>query len=376
MFAFLLMTVAMLDDFDRLEGTALAEAARSSLAKPCESLTFSDLGSLPHALKDSRSALLVIKTSEGNTARMLVTPAYRKPPGGGEPFPILLVERMETFEAGPLTRRIARVRELVLFDGFFLDLDTGQVVPKGQGEDLVFTIKPPEGPRLQAVGALKILTFASPPLSTDEAKTKPSSGRAIRVSDFAGRYRIFANGQTSGILMLNVDDAGAASGRMSSDQTGGSYPITGRVVEGAPNRIQFAAELPRTRLEFDGLLFSDGKGAITGTYAMLNQSFGFFAIRDNAHLSPDGDDLYVLRDEEDRPGKLAVEIRKDDVSVDGKPMDSAAMVIAIKENVNRDPRAWVALTVPEGIVWGRLRDIVDAIRTANPDRLRIVSPKK
>ena len=118
----------------------LAGLPRSDAAEARRSLTMADLGHLPNVLAGTRSAVVVVRTDEGNYARLQVAPALRNPPEGqGDPVPILVVERFDTFEAGPATKRIARGRGLTLFDGFRLDLDSGQVVPEGQGGDLLFS---------------------------------------------------------------------------------------------------------------------------------------------------------------------------------------------------------------------------------------------
>src|SRR4051812_17328853 len=97
------------DDFDRLEGAPLSAAVKSSEAKSAESLTIAEIGNLPNVLSGTRTALIVVKPGEGNPARLLVSPALRKPPGvQGDPVPILVVERFDTFEAGPATKRLAR----------------------------------------------------------------------------------------------------------------------------------------------------------------------------------------------------------------------------------------------------------------------------
>ena len=66
-------------EFDRLESEALARATRSATARKQSALSFTDLAALPPALADARAAFVVVKTSAGNYARVLASPAMRKP---------------------------------------------------------------------------------------------------------------------------------------------------------------------------------------------------------------------------------------------------------------------------------------------------------
>jgi hypothetical protein len=119
-----------------------------------------------------------------------------------------------------------------------------------------------------------------PPLAGLPRDHHPSPGKTVVPADFAGSYHLDANGQWSGRLELKVDDASAVTGRFRSDQTGNSYAVTGRAAFETPHRIVFSIELPRSRLEFDGRLWTEGKHAIAGTVQLLNRDYGFYAVRD------------------------------------------------------------------------------------------------
>src|SRR5262249_29943711 len=100
---------SLADEFDRLEGEALAALSRSGDAKVHSSLTIGELDQLPKVLSDARSAFLVVKTGQGNVARLLVSPALRQTPGAqGTPIAVLLLERYDSFESGNLATRLAR----------------------------------------------------------------------------------------------------------------------------------------------------------------------------------------------------------------------------------------------------------------------------
>ena len=75
-------------------------------------------------------------------------------------MPVLVLERFDTFDAGNPASRLARGREVILFSGFEFDLDSGQVVPEGQGGDLRFVALPKSTPRLEALGPAKLYTLS------------------------------------------------------------------------------------------------------------------------------------------------------------------------------------------------------------------------
>ena len=83
------------------------------------------------------SPCLLVKTDEGNYAKVLVSWGLRK--AEGKPMPILLIERFATYRQDRLDLTAANGKDVMLFPGFGFNLDIGQVVPKGQGADIEFT---------------------------------------------------------------------------------------------------------------------------------------------------------------------------------------------------------------------------------------------
>lgn len=367
-------TFATADEFDNLDGATLAAMAKDPSAVARERLTISEIGNLPPILRGPRAALIVATTEQGNPCRLLVSAGLRKPPGGkGEAVPVLVLERFDTFEAGNLRNRLARGRDLLLFDGFQVDLDFGQVVPEGQGGDLQFLATGEVGPRLVPVAGAKLATPRKlPKADPATAASKPSTGRTVLPGDFAGRYRVFANGQWSGTLDLKVEARGVVSGRFRSDQTGTSYPVKGQVSANPPNKVEFAVELPRTRQEFEALLWVEGKGAMAGTMTMLDRPFGFFALREGGTYAPDGEDIGPAPDRAAPPGRLTVLIKPGGVyAIDGKDHEEAAFARALKDAAGRDEGASVLLKAPEDLPYGDVRKALDAARSAGIDSVRL-----
>ena len=361
------------DDFDRLEGRVLSNVPKSAESTARSQLTTADLGNLPNLLVGTRSPLVIVKTGEANFARMLVSPALRKSPvADGEPIPILVVEKFDAFEGNAATRRLAKGGELTLFDGFRLDLDSGQVVPEGQGGDVQFLAGGEGGPRLVALKGSTMFTLTKSPLGQAEAAHRPSPGRTVLKGDFAGNFRLFANGQTSGPLELKVDEDGAVTGRLRSDQTGGSYKVTGQAGGDPTNKIRFAIELPRARQEFDGFLFVEGKGAIAGSFVLLDRTFGFFAVREGGTLAPDGEDVTDKIGDEGGRGKLIIDVKAAALSISGKTLDAAGLAIAVEAALAADPATWVLLRVEPAARAGDVLKLAEELRKVGVTKIKLV----
>jgi hypothetical protein len=367
------------DDFDRIEGEELARVPRSKDAMARTSLSMAELDAIPAVLRDVRATLLIVTTDQGNFCRLLVSPAFRKPPAGkGKPVPVLVLERFDTFEAGNIQTRLARGKDLLLFDGFHVDLDSGQVVPEGQGGDLQWIAGAKDAPKLIAVGKTVLYTVTKAPISAAAAANQPSSGRAVLPGDFSGRYRFFANGQWSGTLDLKVDPNRAVTGRFRSDLNGASYPVTGQVAADAPQKITFAIKYPRAHQELEGRIWTQGKGAIAGTLTMLDHAYGFFAVREGGRFAAEGEDLGPLTRTDRQPGRRSVVLRKGQLNLDGKPATTEVLREALKQALASDPATWVLLQAPADEPFNAVQKAIEEITAAGiPSiRLGVVDPAR
>jgi hypothetical protein len=384
------------DEFDRLEGETLFGVARNADARAVHALTVPELDSLPTVLRDSRSPLILVRTDQGNMARVLVAAALRKPPGaaggmaamkGGparkdaadkktptlaaEPIPVVVLERFDTFDASNRNARLVHGKDLILFDGFQFDLDSGQVVPEGQGGDLRFTTRGDGGPRLTTVGDATIYTLArlAPPAAA--APARPSPGRVVAPTDFNGRYRLFANGQWSGTLDLKIGDDHAVAGRFRSDLNGASYPVEGKVGPESSQKITFRIKFPRTHQDYEALLWTAGKGAMAGTLTMLDRPYGFFAVRDGGHYAPEDEDLGPLETGAGKPHRRTVTMRKGQFTLDDQPRTDQELSDALKRAVAGEPGTWVVLQVPDDESFADVRRALDVINAAGVARVRL-----
>jgi hypothetical protein len=360
------------DEFDRIEGKVLAEVLTSRDATARSSLTVGELEALPNVLRDSRSALLIVRTGQGNLARLLVAPALRRPAtGSGPPIPVLALERFDTFESGNSATRLARGKDVLLFVGFDFDLDSGQVVPEGQGGDLRFEDPAQGGPRLVPLGETKLHSLSKPLKPAAVDRSRPSLGRGVLPGDFAGRFRLFANGQWSGTLDLKVDPAGAVSGRFRSDLNGTAYPVQGRVAADIPHKVSFTVTYPRTRQDFEGLLWTEGKGAMAGTLTMLDRAYGFFALREGGAFAPEGEDVGPLAKGESKPGRKTVTVRKGQYTLDGEAKTDRELAESLKQAVAADPATWILLQVAGDEPFSAINSAVEVIGAAGIATVRL-----
>jgi len=378
----LLTLPAAADEFDQLDGATLEAIARDK-ATSRGRLTVAEIGGMRSVLKGSRSALIVATTDQGNYTRLLVSPGLRKAQGGkgkeammkGDKdkeasgmVPVLVLERFDTFEAGNLKNRLAHGRDLLLFAGFRMDLDTGQVVPEGQGGDLQFAAGDAKVAALIPLEGSKLAAPTKLP-EASAAPDRPSPGRAVKPGDFAGRYQLFANGQWSGALDLKVDKKGEVAGRFQSDQTGNSYPVTGKVATNPTNSVHFEVEYPRTRQDFDGLLFLENKGAIAGTTTMMDRPFGFFALREGGTFAPDGEDVGL---QSNPAGRVEVAVKgARSFAVEGKELDADALGATLRAAVAADPAASVLLRVGGAVPFEAVDRAIEAARSAGVPSIRL-----
>ena len=368
------------DQFELLDGPTLKRLLSGPDVAPRLDLSLGEVGGMPAWLVDSRSALVVARTDSGNLTRLLFVPEFRSPPNGapGEPIPVMVVERLDTFDAGDLATRIASRRDVVLFDGMPIDLDTGQVVPVGQGGDLVFRTSHGE-PKLEVLAPAQLYGLTKGPEFAPSESPRPSPGRSIVPGDFAGRYRLFANGQWSGTLDLTVEGRGVVTGQFRSDLHGTAYPVTGQVAADTPGLVRFSIALPRARQEFDGYLYGEGKGAMAGTLTLLDRTFGFFAVREGGQYAPEGRDLGLLQDsDQDRPGRIRVEVAEDgSIRLDGQPVEPASLTETLQTRAKsaRESSPWVLIGASGEVKLANLNPVVAAIRAAGIALIRFDASK-
>jgi hypothetical protein len=367
-------TAARGDEFSRLEGPLFFDLISRADAHPHASLTVRELDALPVVLSDERTAFVMVRTDQGNQAKLLVSSGMRKlkpSEKDGPVVPVLIVERFETIDAGDRRSLRARGKELTLFDGFRFDLDAGQVVPDGLGGDIVFLTTAPDGPRLAALHDARLYTLEKPIPSPAATPGKPSAGRAVQRGDFAGRYNLMANGQWSGTLSLAIDSAGVVTGHFRSDRNGSAYPVMGKVSAEVPQKIDFSIEFPRARQIYEGFLWTEGKNAIAGSVSMLDHPYGFIAVREGTSLGSEIDLGAPARPDKVNRRVVMIDAGSDRYIYDGVAKTEAELTNAVSKAIKDDPAIDVLLRVGDAVPFERVRRVTGAIRAAGVTSVRL-----
>ncbi len=273
---------ATADEFDLYTNSVMGKVAAAEGVKQADKISLADLQKTPQVLAQHDGCLVIVRTDEANWAKLVVRQALRKQ--GDVEEPILVIQRYQTLRFGTENGRQAAGKSVYMFDGQQLNLDIGQVVPDGRGGDIEFRRDGDKDAVLRPVGKAKVYVVWKSLVSAPPVAGGPSPGPVVP-EDFSGKYRLIANGQWSGRLALRVSEGGEVTGSYVSDQTGGDYPVKGSIGK-QPHHIRFNVELPATRLEFEGRLWTRGKSALAGTVTLTGREFGFVAVRDGAELMP------------------------------------------------------------------------------------------
>jgi hypothetical protein len=363
------------DEFSRLVGPTLFNLTQRADARGQEKLSVRSLEVLPEVLRGERAAFVIVTTDEGNVAKLLLSSGMRKRGGAdGKPglVPVMIVDRFETIDAGDRMAFKARGRDLILFEGFQVDLDSGQVVPEGFGGDIRLAGGGAGDPELQALGTSKLYTFQKPLPVATSVPGKPSSGRAVLPTDFNGRYHLMANGQTSGNLDLSMDPEGMVTGQFRSDRNGAAYPVTGKVAADLPRKIEFTIQFPRSKQDYEGLLWTEEKNVFAGTVQILDHPYSFFAIREGAALPSDSIELSQKPLVQGSTNRVVIlEDEADRYTLDGVAKTGDEIRTALVESARRHPSETVVLRVPESAPFDRVNRAIQIIRNTGNVSIRV-----
>ena len=231
------------DAFDDYTNPLLVKAEASAAVKEMKRITPDDLLNNDGVLKHIDGALLLVKTNGGRNAKLLVHPAGQKI-DATHSVATLLIDRYVTYKEGEERTLLATGKNLVLFPGFRLSLDMGQVVPQELGGDLRLVV---EGDKsfVEPIGKAKLyLLTKALPEATPKKTEKVVIGEKFEPRYFNGKYKLNDDGRRSGELVLHVENDGAVTGSYYSDKDGQKYDVRGRV--GTPDySIRFTVQFPR-----------------------------------------------------------------------------------------------------------------------------------
>ncbi len=371
---------AIADEFGRIVGPPLFNIPTRSATAGTARLSIRSIEAMPEVVRGERAAFIVVATEDGNLAKLLVAPGLRRQPGAGrkgELAPVLQIERFETIDGGDRVARKARGRDVLLFDGFEFDLDTGQVVPPGFGGDVGYSLKGNDGPELTALGKGRLFPIERPIVLPAAGPGQPSPGLAVVPADFNGRYTLVANGQTSGALELSVDGGGDISGRFRSDRNGSVYPVTGKVAADLPRRIEFEIKFPRTRQNYEGLLWTEDKNVFAGTARIVEHPYSFVAVREGASFVPES----LEAASPPRPPStisastrvVGLEAAEDRYTIDGRSCSADELKAALTAAVKSGSAAAVLVRVAPDRPYHRVERAVRLIRAAGIASIRLAA---
>jgi hypothetical protein len=285
------------DHFDDHQLAVLKSALTRSGLKKSPRFSLIDLAGHPRTVQGApQSVLVVVRTDEGNWSKLLVRAGGIKRKGSPQPKSFLHIERLVTYSADPKRGVLADKRDVYLFDGFAIDLDLGQVVRKGDGEDLSFEAKasaekavgkemmegdapklgPLEGTAIASQG-VDVFIPQAPLVPASKVGNRTRTTGAITAADFVGKYRLDVDGRFTGVLKLR-SEGGKLIGDFASDQTGAVYQASGSLGV-PPQQMTLTIAFPRTDLKLDGRLFTRSRTKIAGTATMEENAFGFVAER-------------------------------------------------------------------------------------------------
>lgn len=259
------------DVFERHNGPVIRKAFDGGT--PVTQLTLNESARLKPLSATIGAPCILVRTDDDNWSKALVTWGLRKT--ADKPVQVLLIERFVTYRGDRPELTTAVGKDLMLFPGFAFNFDIGQVVPAGQGGDIEFT----------ADGALKVLDPAkllalngSLLPAADKSAGKPTDHEGVEPGDFAGTWKIDADGRWTGEWQLKIAENGRASGSFVSKDLQNTYEIAGQV-GGTPHNLKLDVFLANAQMQVDAYLWTTDKSKMAGTVTLTGRKFGFVATR-------------------------------------------------------------------------------------------------
>jgi hypothetical protein len=253
-------------------------------AKPLESLAMKDSLSLKTIGRGIGSPCIVVHTDDDNWTKALVTWGFRKGTDG-ERVPVVLIERFVNYRGDRQTLTTAAGKDIMLFPGFGFNFDIGQVVPAGQGEDILCVadgvLKP------TAKSKLFVLNGPAIPERDPTDRPDPTSHTGVIPTDFAGSWKVRIDGRWEGVWELDVEER-RVFGRFISDETKSVYEIAGKIAA-LPHNAKLSIELANASQTIDAFLWTKDKSAMAGFMLMSNRKLGFYATRIKPEVSEEAE---------------------------------------------------------------------------------------
>ncbi len=260
------------DVFDRHTLTELRKTLDSPAA--VTQITLADVAKIKPLSPLLSSPCIVVKTHSGNYAKALLGWGLRK--GGEKPTPVVVLERFVTYRIDRPDLTTAAGKDVMLFPGFGFNFYIGHVVPVDQGADVEFTAEGAFRPVGEA--ALAVINGSMLPPADPAAKHDPTAHEGVVPRDFAGTWKVDADGRWKGEWDLAVDDADRVSGTFLSDELQNRYEMLGQIGQ-TPHQLKLTVTLANTQMQVDAYLWTKDKSTMAGTVTLVGRKFGFVAQR-------------------------------------------------------------------------------------------------
>lgn len=261
-----------IDAFDRHTTFWLRQAVKD--AQPLAELTSGQAASWK-TLGRGLSPCVIVKTHSGHWAKALLAWGLKRG-DEGKISPVLFIERYVTYDNDRPDLALASGKGVMLFAGFEYNFEIGQVVPAGQGGDVVFG----EDKKLRPLAGAQIFGLNGSVLPSPAAGEKydPTAHEGVLPRDFSGVWQVDADGRWTGQWNLLVEEDGAVQGSYTSDESKSVYPVRGQVT-GLPHRMTLDIELANTTQSFEAFLWTKDKSTMAGVSTLAERKFGFYAKR-------------------------------------------------------------------------------------------------
>ena len=140
-------------------------------------------------------------------------------------------------------------------------------------------------------------------------------------------------------------------------------------------KVQFAIQFPRTRQDYQGVLWTEGKRVIAGTLAMLGQDFSFVAIREGSRLDSGAETEASALVTPGKPEgvwlRVRVEAESDRYLLGKVPKTRAELTDELSRAVKSAPGTKVLIVTAESTPYTRVRLALEAVQAAGVATIRL-----
>jgi biopolymer transport protein ExbD len=148
--------------------------------------------------------------------------------------------------------------------------------------------------------------------------------------------------------------------------------VTGKVAADLPRKIEFTIQFPRSKQDYEGLLWTEEKNAFAGTVQILDHPYSFLAIREGISLPSDSIDINQKPVVAGIPNiVVTLEDGADRYKLEGDAKTAAELGESLSKVARMHPARTVRLLVPESAAFDRVHRAIQMIRNAGISSIRV-----